>query len=201
MLQSEPLKTGFLVGNSSRTLEDLPVKLRFPDSALKRLSDNEYYVTTGGAETDPLSFHLNQSSSQTITGLSDGYLKITAGVIGTGAGGGGSTAIYSRAFTVTNPGVLSSTPLLRASTGCTITATHWLCVGGTSILCNLDELDQNGLNPVAVGTDNTAAAGVNLDISSFTNPGIVAGSWLGVHITTINGAPTKLIATLEYTIP
>lgn len=41
---SEPLKTGFVVGNSSRTIEDLPVRLLFADSCLTKLDSNEMYV-------------------------------------------------------------------------------------------------------------------------------------------------------------
>jgi hypothetical protein len=47
--------------------------------------------TTGGNTY----LKLDQSMPQTITGLSDGYLKLTSGVIGTDAGGGGSM-VYPR---------------------------------------------------------------------------------------------------------
>ena len=56
---------------------------------LKKKSNTDYdtewltppYLST---ETDPLSLHLDQNTPQTVIGLSDGYLKLTSGVVGTG---------------------------------------------------------------------------------------------------------------------
>jgi hypothetical protein len=108
---------------------------------------------------------------------------------------------YSKSFTITNPTTFTSTPLWRVPIGITLTATHWLLIGGTSVNGNLDELDANGLNPVVVNADVNPLAATNLNSVAFSNPGIATGNYLGVHLTTVTGIPTKLIVTYEYTIP
>ena len=85
---------------------DTPVLVTQPSDLSSYLTDAPSDGTTYGrknatwsavsvTETDPLSLHLDQSSPQTMTGLSDGYLKLTSGVIGTGtpASGGISRSI------------------------------------------------------------------------------------------------------------
>lgn len=109
----------------------------------------------------------------------------------------------SKSFIITAPTVAAtaSGPIWRVPVAITITAIHVLCVGGTSIIGQLWEYDTNGLNGAVVdASDITGLAGTNVnDDGALSNPGIAANNYLGWRTTTINGAPTKVIITFEYT--
>jgi hypothetical protein len=118
----------------------------------------------------------------------------------TGTTGAAPSTIYSKSFVLSNPTSSSDGPIWRTSVAITITAIHVLCVDGINIVGQLDELDGNGLNAVAVDDDITGTAGTNVnDDGSLTNPGIDAGDYVGWHTTSVSGAVTKVIVTFEYT--
>jgi hypothetical protein len=53
-MQSEPLKTGFLVEEMDAFPSDLPIKLRFPNGSLTRSGNNTIDVSFGGGSSNPL---------------------------------------------------------------------------------------------------------------------------------------------------
>ena len=75
------------------------------------------------AETDPLSLHLDQTSPQTMTGLSDGYLKLTSGAIGTGTPTKtevGLSNVPNIAFSGSNTGDETATRIAAINHGATV---------------------------------------------------------------------------------
>lgn len=110
----------------------------------------------------------------------------------------------SKSFIITSPTVAatSSGPVWRTPYNITITAVHVLCVGGTSIIGQLWNFDTNGLNGAVVDSaDITGTAGTNVnDDGALSAPTIAANNYVGWRTTTINGAPTKVIITFEFTI-
>jgi hypothetical protein len=75
-------------------------------------------------ETDPLSIHRDQNTPQTMTGLADGYLKLTSGVIGTGTvdlsaylpANGATTGATSQSQVFTNGITLNATSIVTDTT-------------------------------------------------------------------------------------
>jgi len=83
--QHEPLKVGFEVLEVDGEPRDLPVRLRFPNGALTRTLSNELSVDFVGGSLPTTFVLLNQSTAQTMTGLTNGVIKLVAGVIKTQA--------------------------------------------------------------------------------------------------------------------
>jgi hypothetical protein len=110
-------------------------------------------------------------------------------------------ATQSKSFVLTNPTSSTNGPIWRAPYAITIIAVHALCVDGTNIVGQLWEYDGNGTSGSTCGTDLTATqSGGNVDSTTFTNPGIALGNYLGWKTTSVSGPVTKVIVTYEYTI-
>ena len=110
------------------------------------------------------------------------------------------TSGKSKAFVISYPTATGNAPVWRAPAGITITAIHVLCVDGTNLVGRLEELDVNGLNPVVVGADITATAGTISTQTSFTNPGIASGNFVGWRNTSVSGSVSKVNVTFDYVI-
>ena len=112
----------------------------------------------------------------------------------------GPAGTFSKSFIITNPTALSVGPVWRAPYGITITAIHYLGIGGTNVIGQLWEYDANGANGLTVDGDTTAtSAGGNVDNTALDNPGIASGNYLGWKTTSVSGIVTKLIVTFDYT--
>lgn len=110
-------------------------------------------------------------------------------------------ATQSKSFVLTNPTSSTNGPIWRAPYAITIIAVHALCVDGTNIVGQLWEYNGNGTSSSTCGTDLTATqSGGNVDSTTFTNPGIALGNYLGWKTTSVSGPVTKVIVTYEYTI-
>jgi hypothetical protein len=73
-------------------------------------------------------------------------------------------------------------------------------VGGTNVIGILTECDADGLNPAVIDTTDITVLATNVNKTSFTNPSIDAGDYVGWNTTSVSGNVTKLIITFEYTI-
>jgi len=80
----------------------------------------------------------------------------------------------------------------------TLTAVYGICVGGTSVIGTLTEVSSDGID---TGGDDVAVDGAwtigttQFTDTSFTNPGLAAGSWLQWDTTTVNGVVTMFCIT------
>lgn len=157
--------------------------------------------TNSGITYDSHNFNL---TTTTFTGeLSGNASTVTTNANLTGqvtSSGNATTLTQSKSFIITNPTATADSPVWRANAACTITAIHYLCIGGTSITGQLYEYDENGANGATVDTDTTASAGTNTDNTTLDNPGIDANHYVGWKTTSVSGVPTQLIITFEYTI-
>jgi len=165
--------------------------------AVEFLNDSYYATITAGPNTrKTIAFSedvlkLNQSSQQTTSGT----FKLAALSISTPAFISGEK--FSRSFVISNPTVSADLPLWRAPVDCTITAVHLLCKGA-AITGQLWEFDANGLNGATLdGTDVTGIVDTNVDDTSFSNPGIAAGYYVGWKTTTASAGTTYAIVNFE----
>ena len=108
--------------------------------------------------------------------------------------------IYSRSFIITNPTSSSDGAIWRIPATITITGLHGVQIGGTNVIGILTECDSDGLNPVAVDTTDITILATNVNKTSFTNPSIDAGDYIGWSTTSVSGTVTKVIITIDYTI-
>jgi hypothetical protein len=112
------------------------------------------------------------------------------------------TPNYNRSFSISSPTASASSPVWRVPVAITIKAIHVLCIGGTNIIGNLWIYDANGANGASVdASDITATAGTNAnDDGALSNPNAAAGAYIGWHTTQVNGTPTRVIISYEYTV-
>jgi hypothetical protein len=110
------------------------------------------------------------------------------------------TVYYSKSFVITNPTASKSFAVWKTPTAITITAVHGVQVGGTNVIGILTECDADGLNPAVIDTTDITVLATNVNKTSFTNPSIDAGDYVGWNTTSVSGNVTKLIITFEYTI-
>jgi hypothetical protein len=132
---------------------------------------------------------------------SSGYSGMS-GYSGSGVSGySGAQAVvaYSRSFMIANPTSASDGPVWRVPVAVTITAVHVLCMDGTNVVGQLWEYDSNGLNGATVdASDITGTAGTNVTDTTFSNPGIASGNYIGWKTTSVSGAVTKVIITVDF---
>jgi len=114
----------------------------------------------------------------------------------------GGNVTYSKSFVITNPSAASDSPLWRVPANITITAVHVLCVGGTNIVGQLWEYDDNGANGATVdSSDITGTAGSNVDDDgTLSNSGVASGNYLGWKTTSVSEVVTQGIISFDYTI-
>lgn len=108
--------------------------------------------------------------------------------------------VISKSFVITNPTASKSFAVWKTPTAITITAVHCVQVGGTNVIGILTECDADGLNPAVIDTTDITVLATNVNKTSFTNPSIDAGDYVGWNTTSVSGNVTKLIITFEYTI-
>lgn len=104
----------------------------------------------------------------------------------------------SKSFQITYPTAGSTYALWKVPAGITITSIEAVQIGGTNLVGILTECDANGLNPVAVDTTDMTITTSNTSKSSFTNPAIDSGDWVGWKNTSISGAVSRLFVTFNY---
>jgi hypothetical protein len=102
-------------------------------------------------------------------------------------------------FPVLSPSGAGNSPLWRVPYALTINKVHILCIGGTSINGMVDTYDINGSAQTAVDTDKLATAGAATDDTLSPTVSVNAGQYIGCHITTVNGSPTKVLFTADFT--
>lgn len=146
--------------------------------ALEGLSDVN---GTAPIEGSILSYH---------DGVGEQYFDFTANI----------TDFLSKTITISNPTVMTSTPIISVPNASTITSIKVLCIGGTSITGNVDVLDNNGNSPTPVNADVTAVAGTESTYTSFASPTVASGYYIGWHTTSISGVPSKVIISVTYTL-
>lgn len=146
--------------------------------ALEGLSDVNGTVPIEGSI---LSYH---------DGVGEQYFDFTANI----------TDFLSKTITISNPTVMTSTPIISVPNASTITSIKVLCIGGTSITGNVDVLDNNGNSPTPVNADVTAVAGTESTYTSFASPTVASGYYIGWHTTSISGVPSKVIISVTYTL-
>ena len=146
--------------------------------ALEGLSDVN---GTAPIEGSILSYH---------DGVGEQYFDFTANI----------TDFLSKTITISNPTVMTSTPIISVPNASTITSIKVLCIGGTSITGNVDVLDNNGTSPTPVNADVTAVAGTESTYTSFASPTVASGYYIGWHTTSISGVPSKVIISVTYTL-
>jgi len=118
-----------------------------------------------------------------------------------GPTGADSNPTYSKSFVITNPTSDSDSPIWRVPYAITIIAIHVLCIGGTNIIGQLYEYDNNGANGSTLDDDITGIASTNVDDDgSLINYSITSGNYLGWKTTSVSGDVTRVIITFEYTI-
>lgn len=108
------------------------------------------------------------------------------------------SATQSKSFVITNPTAGTSYAIFRAPSNLTITNLHGVQVGGTNLVGMLTECDSNGLNPVKINSTDTTLLSSNVTLSSFSNPSIDAGDYIGWTNTSIDGAVSKAMITFEF---
>ena len=121
----------------------------------------------------------------------------------TGAKGatGETIAAGSKSFTVLSPTNTGELSLGRIPQSITITHIHVLTHGGNSLTGQLDVADSNGQNPIPVGNDIIGTAEINVDDDgSLSSPEVGTGDYLNWHTTAIDGTPTQVVVTFEYTV-
>lgn len=107
-------------------------------------------------------------------------------------------ATQFKSFVLTNPTAGATYTIFRAPSNLTITNLHGVQVGGTNLVGMLTECDSNGLNPVKINSTDTTLLTSNVSLSSFSNPSIDSGDYIGWSNTSINGAVSKATITFEY---
>lgn len=103
-----------------------------------------------------------------------------------------------KSFVVTNPSVSAEYTIFRAPYDLTITNLNGFQTGGTNLIGMLTECDSNGLNPVKINSTDMTLLTSNVTLSSFSNPSIDSGDYIGWVNTNLSGDVTKFIVTFEY---
>ena len=111
-----------------------------------------------------------------------------------------SSPLCSMSFIITNPTTASDGPVWRCPVAITIVGLHGVEIGGTNLVGMLTECDANGANPVVINSSDMTILTTNVNMTSFSNPSIDAGDYIGWNTTSVSGAVTQCIITFEYTI-
>ena len=115
------------------------------------------------------------------------------------AGPASSTTPLS--FVLNNPTSTSlNTPLLQVLYACHITSVSILCIGGTSITGNVNTFDSNGGTSTAIAGDVTASVNTTNNQTGLS-VALTAGQFIGWHTTSLSGSPTRVLITVNYTVP
>ena len=103
--------------------------------------------------------------------------------------------------TDTAPSTGRSFPIWRAPAAATITGTHYLEIGATSLVGQIVVCDGNAANCVKTQTgDVTATAGTNAN-GTVTAGTVAVNSYVVMYETTLNGStPTSYTACIDYTV-
>lgn len=109
------------------------------------------------------------------------------------------TNTYSKSFVITNPTAGMTYALWKSPANITIIEINAVQIGGTNLVGSLTECDANGLNPVAVDSTDMTITTSNTSKTSFTNPSIDSGDWIGWKNTSVSGAVGRLMVTFNYT--
>jgi len=104
----------------------------------------------------------------------------------------------TKSFVVTNPSLSATYSIWRAPYDLTITGIHGFQTGGTNLVGMLTECDSNGLNPVKINSTDMTLLTSNVSLSSFDNPIVDAGDYIGWINTGISGDVLKFIVSFEY---
>lgn len=108
------------------------------------------------------------------------------------------TSVKSKSFVITNPTAGMTYALWKAPANITITSINAVQIGGTNLVGILTECDANGLNPVAVDSTDMTITTSNVSKTSFSNPSIDSGDWIGWKNTNVSGAVSRLMVTFNY---
>jgi hypothetical protein len=101
---------------------------------------------------------------------------------------------------IKDPTAGSDYPVFKAPANCTVRAVHYLCVGGTNWVGQLQEADANGGSGADTqAADSTAATGTTTNVTSFSNASIDSGDWVTIKTTSISGSPTSITVQAEIT--
>ena len=107
--------------------------------------------------------------------------------------------VESKAFFIETPVATDDFAIWRTDVAITLIEVHYLCIGGTNWVGQLQEMNGNGGVGVDVQTtDTTATAGTDAEVTSFSNAAIDAGDWIGIKTTSISGTPTSLHVTFYF---
>lgn len=104
----------------------------------------------------------------------------------------------TKSFVVTNPSSTATYSIWRAPYDLTITGIHGVITGGLNLVGMLTECDSNGLNPVKINSTDMTLLTSNVTLSSFSNPSIDSGDYIGWINTSISGDVTKFVVSFEY---
>lgn len=100
---------------------------------------------------------------------------------------------------VTNPTAADDFLVFRMKDAATITNIQGCCMDGTSVAFKLNECDANGDNATQIC--DTCTATTSNTSATITNSPIDAGDYISYTSSANNGAVTKLLITMDYTIP
>lgn len=106
--------------------------------------------------------------------------------------------IQSKSFVIETPVATDDLPIWRTDVAITLVEIHYLCIGGTNWIGQLQECDANGINGADVQQADTTATATDTEVTSFSNAGIDAGDYIGIKTTSISGTPTLLVVTFNY---
>lgn len=107
--------------------------------------------------------------------------------------------IKSKAFVLETPVAADDIPVWRTDVAFTLVEVHYLCIGGTNWIGQLQEADANGINGVDTqSADTTASAATDAEVTSFSNAAFDAGDYVRLKSTSISGTPTLLVVTFMY---
>jgi hypothetical protein len=108
--------------------------------------------------------------------------------------------VQSKAFIIETVIATDDLPIIRMDRAGSLVEVHYLCLGGTNWIGQLQECDANGINGADVQAANTTAtsAGGDVEVTDFSNAAYDAGDWIGIKTTSISGTPTSLHVTFYY---
>ena len=104
-------------------------------------------------------------------------------------------------MTIKSPTSADNYPYLYTPYAMTLKAVHYLCIGGTNWVGQLQICDANGGScSNTQASDTTALAGTANNVTSFSSYTPAAGVWLGLKTTSTSGSPTSISVQLDYVV-
>lgn len=104
----------------------------------------------------------------------------------------------TKSFVITNPTVSAEYAIWRAPFALTITGLHGIINQGSALSGMLLEYDGNKQNPVKINSTDTVLLTSNVSLSSFSNPIIDSGDYIGWTNTGISGDVLNATISFEY---